>query len=284
MKNTGTSYELLAKAIFQQLLEQDEVETIRLEHNVTFQGKTTTHQIDVYWEFKVGAVVYHTCVQAKDWGQPVQQAHVMTFKSVLDDLPFRATGIMVSRSGYQSGAKEFAEGNGIGLYELRQMQVDDWVGRIRSIQIKLEAMAPYARDFKPHADEAWFKNESSRLGLKEGEQISIAGYTKELSLSDESGKVFGTFDSIVDSHLPRPLVEKEAERISLIFDTPVFVQTTHPILKQIKLTGFDITIGVSKMEQEILLNGDDIVHFILKNVLDDTAHVFTKDKKLIEGG
>jgi hypothetical protein len=40
---------------------------------VTLQGKLTKHQIDVYWEFRIGDVVYRTVVQAKDWSKPVDQ-------------------------------------------------------------------------------------------------------------------------------------------------------------------------------------------------------------------
>jgi hypothetical protein len=41
--NTGISYERLCQEIFQEILSQDFVRTIDVRHNVTLQGKTTTH-------------------------------------------------------------------------------------------------------------------------------------------------------------------------------------------------------------------------------------------------
>lgn len=282
MKNTGIPYELLTKTIFQQLLQQDEVETVRLEHDVTFEGKTTTHQIDVYWAFNAGGVTYHTCVQAKDWGQAIQQAHVMTFKSVLEDLKFRANGIMVGRSGFQNGAQEYANGNGIALYELREITEEDWKGRIRTINIKFVAIAPFAKEFQPICDRQWFDREVAQADLPKGESISIAGYTRELCLEDEQGNVIGTFDSLVDERFPKPLARMEEKSIHHSFENPVFVRTTHPKITRLKLNGFSVKIGVNEIEQSIIIDGNELVHFILKNVMDKSAHLFSRDRRLLE--
>ena len=49
----------------------------------------------------------------------------MKFKAVLDDLPDQPRGIIVSRNGFQRGARDFAAANGILLYELREPNDDD---------------------------------------------------------------------------------------------------------------------------------------------------------------
>ena len=121
MKNTGIPYEKLAQRIFEEILNDDSVNTIKVEQNVMLKGKTILHQIDVYWEFQMGGIKYQTVVQAKDWGSPVNQGEILKFKSVLNDLPFQPRGIFVTRTGYQTGAMEFAKANGIALYELRRM-------------------------------------------------------------------------------------------------------------------------------------------------------------------
>ena len=59
-------------------------------------------------------------VQAKDWQHRVEQVHLLAFRQVLDDLPGQPRGIFVTRTGYQSGAKEFALAHGILLYELKE--------------------------------------------------------------------------------------------------------------------------------------------------------------------
>jgi hypothetical protein len=96
---SGRRYELLVREIFHVLLNQNEVQNIDVKHNVTLQGKSATHQIDVYWEFEKGGITYRTVVQAKDWATVVQ-GELIKFKGVLDDLPQQPRGVFVTRSGY----------------------------------------------------------------------------------------------------------------------------------------------------------------------------------------
>jgi hypothetical protein len=113
--NPGTPYELLVQQIFLTLVNQGEVRNIDVKHNVTLNGLATSHQVDVYWEFELGDVLYRTVVQAKDWNAAVDQGELLKFKSVLDDFPGQPRGIVVTRSGYQRGAKSFADTHGILL-------------------------------------------------------------------------------------------------------------------------------------------------------------------------
>ena len=126
MKNTGKEYELVVQKVFQSILDQKFVKNITVQHDITLQGKSTTHQIDVYWEFSDGISTYATIVQAKDYNSRVSQDKLLTFKGVIDDLPNHPKGIFVTKTGYQKGAKAYAEANGILLYELRQPTDEDW--------------------------------------------------------------------------------------------------------------------------------------------------------------
>jgi len=117
-KNTGTEYELLVRDIFQAILNQKQVTNIKVEHNVTLQGNTSPHQVDVYWKFEHIGITYENVIQAKDWGSRVKQEQLFAFNCVLDDLPGRPKGIFVTRTGYQKGARKYADANGIILYKL----------------------------------------------------------------------------------------------------------------------------------------------------------------------
>jgi hypothetical protein len=117
-KNTGLSYELLVQGIFQAINDQEEVANLMVERNKTLQGKTTPHQIDVYWKFEKIGIAYETIVQAKDWQSRVKKGQLIEFKGILDDLPGQVRGIFVTRRGYQKSAKTFAMKHGIILYEL----------------------------------------------------------------------------------------------------------------------------------------------------------------------
>src|SRR5438034_898170 len=118
-QNDGTSLERLTREIFQEIVNQDEVKNIAVKRDVRLKGITTSHQVDVYWEFELGSVRYKTVVEVKDRKSVVSQGHVIKFKGVLDDLPGQPRGVIVSASGFQRGAREFATANGILLYELR---------------------------------------------------------------------------------------------------------------------------------------------------------------------
>jgi hypothetical protein len=117
-KNTGFSYEVLVQEIFQAINDQEEVANLAVERNKNLQGKTTPHQIDVYWKVEKAGITYETIVQAKDWKNPVKKGQLIEFKGVLDDLPGQPRGVFVTRTGYQKGAKDFAAAHGIILYEL----------------------------------------------------------------------------------------------------------------------------------------------------------------------
>ncbi|MGO9518448.1 MAG: restriction endonuclease, partial [Candidatus Korobacteraceae bacterium] len=149
---SGKRYEVLVQDVFHALLNQNEVHNIDVKHNVTLQGKTTTHQVDVYWEFDKGGVTYRTVVQAKDWATPVNQGELIKFKGVLDDLPQQPRGVFVTRTGYQDGAKGYAQAHGIALYELSEepdepdepnvtATVGDWVrfsGEVRAFENRVD--------------------------------------------------------------------------------------------------------------------------------------------------
>ena len=65
-KNTGIPYEKMIQHIYQQILNCEGLDTINVQHNIILKGKTTSHQIDVYWEFNLRGIVYRTVIQAKD--------------------------------------------------------------------------------------------------------------------------------------------------------------------------------------------------------------------------
>ena len=92
-KNTGKPYEKLTQKIFSQIVNQNSVQNINVQHDVTLLGKTTSHQIDVYWEFEVGGLQYQTVIQAKDWKNKVKKEQMLAFKGILDDLPSGTKGV-----------------------------------------------------------------------------------------------------------------------------------------------------------------------------------------------
>lgn len=117
--NPNTEYEKFAQEIYQGLLNEESIKAIQVQHNVKLRGKSgQLHQVDVYWEYELAEVNHKVAIECKNYNKPVSVGKVRDFYGVLSDLN-NVNGIMVTKVGYQKGAKEFAAHYGINLKELR---------------------------------------------------------------------------------------------------------------------------------------------------------------------
>jgi hypothetical protein len=162
--NTGKPYEALTERVFQRLLAQEKP-CVNVRRDTTIQGKSTTHQIDVSFDFVMGPLKFQTLIECKDRTSAIKQEQVLAFNSVLDDVQGRPRGIMVSCSGFQEGARNYARDHSIELYELRAPKDEDWAGLFRSAEIDLMIQNPEYRNVTPCLDEPWMRNECDRLGV-----------------------------------------------------------------------------------------------------------------------
>src|SRR4051794_38614073 len=105
----GVSYELIAKAVFEQVLREAGQFTVAIQHLPQLQGLGTRWAVDLLWEFDVGGIRYLTVVQAKNWSRRVTQEDVAAFLATLNDIPGQPRGIMISQKGFQKGAEALAE-------------------------------------------------------------------------------------------------------------------------------------------------------------------------------
>lgn len=268
MANTGKEYELIVQKVFQSILNQKFVQNIKVEHDVTIQGKSTTHQIDVYWEFSDGISQYATIVQAKDYNSKVSQDKLLTFKSVIDDLPIHPKGIFVTKTGYQKGAKEVAKANGILLYELRQPTDKDWEGYIRDVVIHLHCMVPRIENFHIDIDGKWVQEQYGEQSVT----LHITGNPNEMFLYDENREMICSLKQKIDELIKEQGKDDTSQKIECIFFDPTFIdygKEDIPLLK-IKRISFDLSYSV--LNDTIEINGNDVVKFILKNVLEDKTN------------
>ncbi len=142
-------YEKLTQMVYQLLLEQEGVITIQVEHNVTVMGRSgVEHQIDVMWRFKQAGIAHAVLIECKNYGSALTLEKVRNFFAVLHDIG-DARGLMVTKIGYQDGARRFAEHYGIGLKILRSPSDADWKGRIRDIHLRMTAKVPVSTPERP---------------------------------------------------------------------------------------------------------------------------------------
>lgn len=117
--NPNIEYEKFTQEIYQELVNADVLKTTDVQHNVKLKGRSgQEHQIDVYWEYEIAGTKQKVAIECKNYNKTVGIAKVRDFYGVLHDLN-NVAGIMVTKVGYQKGAKGYASEYGISLKELR---------------------------------------------------------------------------------------------------------------------------------------------------------------------
>lgn len=165
--NQNTEYERFTQEIYQQLVNLDVVRTTKVQHDVKLEGRSgQKHQIDVYWEYVIAGNKHRVAIECKNYNTLVPIGKVRDFKGVLDDLN-GVNGIMVSKVGYQEGAKKYAQEYGISLKELRTPRYGETI--IGEIENHIHYEVRYTLF---QVDEAWAE--------KNG--FDIERYRKRLSL------------------------------------------------------------------------------------------------------
>ena len=301
---TGRSYESVAQGIFQLLLDQDSVHSVLVQHDVTSQGKTATHQIDVYWKFEIAGVTYETIVETKDWSKPVEQDKLFCFKAVLDDLPGQPRGIFVTRSGYQSGAVEYANAHGIILYELdkarpRNVTISDlgWAkyfivmaplhGSPKNEQPaaqenyalgwKWTVFTPHV-DFRLRHDPAWLEQNPIEGNFDVLKFKVPATPLRDIILYDEYHAVTGNIQLVLREEI-EVMKEEKIDKKQLVhtFERPTFVGP--PVMPSyIKINSMSANIEIESTDLPMRFGNSKFVQFVLRGITSGKTQFFFRPK------
>lgn len=119
---SGKVLESYVQFVYQKLLEFLD-EGALVSTNLLIQGKSgVKHEFDVYYEFQHLNIKHRIAIECKDWNTPVTKGEVGEFIAKLNDLN-NISGVMVAKSGYQAGARQFAEANGIQLHGRKRLTI-----------------------------------------------------------------------------------------------------------------------------------------------------------------
>jgi hypothetical protein len=264
--NTGIPYEVLVQGIFQELHDQTSVETIRVKHNVRLKGRSTRYQIDVYWEFSKAGIRYKTIVQARDWTQRIKQEDVLAFAKILDDIPGQPRGVMVTRTGFQRGARAVAKKHGIKLYRLHEAQR-------KPTTITDVGWAAYRYDPAKHmVDVTTFRPDFS-LNLSFAQPTlppeDIKRYPpRDLVLSNENGRALGTVRDVIAEFVEE--IKKSGTRSGTFarqFDQPTFLSYPTHSEPSFRLSALNSDINIVEQPgASFPLLPPDFVEFILEDL------------------
>ncbi len=248
--NSNVEYEKFTREVYQKLLDADVVKTTEIKHDVKLTGKSgQKHQIDVYWEYEIEGVSHKVAIECKNYNSTVPLGRVRDFYGVLIDLD-NVAGIMVTKKGYQEGAKRYASHYGINLMELRAP--NDGEGIIGETTLNIDAEIRHCLFL---VDEEWTKAKNlnfqqykenldfmsnfnwppRRTHIRWSEATHIPLGTKDRQIRDGKGQTITTLDE-----LDRKLPEKFEEESDFTFSfQDAYIDTTYwgPVkIKEVKYT------------------------------------------------
>ncbi|WP_171041637.1 restriction endonuclease [Pseudoalteromonas phenolica] len=200
-KKDGKQFELLVKAIYEEILQQDNIESVRVEHDVSLKGRSgQEHQIDVYWSLKLAGETMQVAIECKDYKTDVSVGRIRDFSAALDDVG-NIKGIFVTTKGYQSGAVKFAEFKGIALKTVQKPTSSELnpEGSINRIVLNGNLLGIENVQVNPRFDFEWVITNTT---IKEGDPLNFDGRNDEIKVLDSQFNLIGTILDF-ENKLPR---------------------------------------------------------------------------------
>ena len=266
--NQNTEYERFTQEIYQQLVNLDVVRTTKVQHDVKLEGRSgQKHQIDVYWEYVIAGNKHRVAIECKNYNTLVPIGKVRDFKGVLDDLN-GVNGIMVTKVGYQEGAKKYAQEYGISLKELRTPRYGETI--IGEIENHIHYEVRYTLF---QVDEAWAEKNGFDIE-RYRKRLSLL-FTSRTELWDSMPFIYiDRKDDILRDDKGREVASlKELEK--LIPDHPTddfpFIfkfENTYldsRYLGSVKVCAVKYDYNIHDQQQTIALDAGDLVKAILKD-------------------
>ena len=269
--NPNTEYELFTQSVYQQLVDMDVAKATEVEHNKQLEGRSgQKHQIDVYWEYEIAKTKHRVAIECKNYNKPISKQIVCAFKGVLDDLN-GVSGIMVTRIGYQKGAKEYAKEYGISLKELRSPKRGETIIgeivhhiHIESRQILYKVDEEWAT--KHQIDIAEYKQRMDMIRLDHNHKWSNATH---IPLPNCDGIIRNSKGKEISSTavLEKTIPDHPTDDFPIVFRyEDAYVSSPWGLLKILEVM-FDYEID--DQETIITLDAEGFVKAILKDALSD---------------
>lgn len=252
MEEKNSGFEVLTEKIVQAIAVENSVQTLKVEHNATIQGRTGAHPVDIYWEFTDGEVTYKTIFQTRDWDKAVGNNELFCLLSVLRDIPGQVAGVLFTQPVYQKVTRQLARDVGITLYELQAPVEDEvWQPVVGNVDIKIDA--------------DWAKAEKARLGLGD-QQFRLGGEPKELFIYNANGLCIDSVQGIFNDYIKqqRAGLNFARQTITHEFKETVFLQTNDELFPRLKLDRISFVLEFFDSTE---VQGEEMLHRILLSVL-----------------
>lgn len=276
--NQNVGYELLTKTIYEALIKQSELKTVDIKHNQIAIGRSgAEHQIDVLWEFEIANVIYRTFIECKNFSNTVKIGHIRSFFGVLHDVG-NVNGIVVTKVGYQKGAKTFADYYNIRLVEIREPTDEDWKDRVKVIDIQMTVPHCIISNWKPIFDDEQIKELLKSQNLNKLD-FKLFGLENEIYLYSQDGSMLFSFQDLKDILEGDSFEECQKIRKCHKFDKPVFLKSDIGLIK-VKEIEYDYEYHVKIIETKI--DGAETVKAIIKDIKSGKVKLYDRDGNIRE--
>ncbi len=111
---TPVDFEKLCLDLLMKTKDFKKINTISIQHNKKITSSDGEFQLDGYIEYEFLNVRHKVIIECKKHTRPVQRSAIMELKAKLESIGAQK-GIIMSTSGFQTGAIEYAQQHGIGL-------------------------------------------------------------------------------------------------------------------------------------------------------------------------
>lgn len=285
MSNTekGTSYEQFVRDVQTAILSAQNVSTASVVHNKNLRGahSGTEHQIDVYWEYRLGGVTHKVAIECKNWNKSIDIGVIRALKGTLDDVP-GLRGIVVSPVGFQQGAIDFARAHGIGLKLIRKPQSSqgDYTGNgwtsARSIQLNIVAVTKNIIDTKVHVDRDWLELPENTLLRSRvlGRRIQTSSDNVIIEIEDHAPTIRRiSMTQLVDEIPAQPVHGIPYCHEFRWTNAWIFLDQTY----RVKLKGVDIVYELRSSSPFVYSMHSDEAIAIVRDIIDETLLIVEQD-------
>lgn len=260
--NANTEYELFTREVYRQLSAYHHTCFTKVQHNIKLKGRSgCEHQIDVYWEYVKDGIRHHVAIECKNYKNSISISKVRDFFGVLNDIG-NIQGIMVTKVGYQKGAKQYAKEYDISLKELRSPYEGETIIGEMSLRFHIEKTSTLFQ-----VDEQWAEEHG----------INISEYKRWMDMiSFENDHQWSTATHIPLQTIDGTIRDSNGDTItslrSLEHDTTfedAYVNTSN--WGPVKILEVKFERSTEDIQRNIAIDAEGFVKAILKDAFNDTT-------------
>ncbi|WP_052016435.1 MULTISPECIES: restriction endonuclease [unclassified Paenibacillus] len=114
---SATDFEKYCLEVLKAYAEAEDLKDFSILHNQKVQTNDGEYQIDIMAEFMALSVSFKVIIECKRYTRPVEREKIVVLADKVRSIGAHK-GILISTSGFQSGAAEYAKQHGIALIQI----------------------------------------------------------------------------------------------------------------------------------------------------------------------